>query len=168
VAVTLGSMVTLDAPRFLGCVTDGLRLAGQRGVVVAGWSGLAAGPVADHVLCVDEAPYDWLFPRSACVVHHGGTGTVAAALRAGRPSVLLPQLACQDAYARMLSREGLAAAVLETAVLEPAGLAGAVRLAVTDPRLARRAAEWRDLVAGEGGAGEAAGLIEAHAARSAP
>jgi UDP:flavonoid glycosyltransferase YjiC (YdhE family) len=163
VVVTLGSMVTLDAPRLLRCVVDGLGLIGQRGVVVSGWSGLPAGLVSAGVLCIEEAPYAWLFPRAACLVHHGGTGTVAAALAAGRPSILLPQLACQDRYARLLRRAGVAAAVLESDVLEAEGVAGAVHLAVGDPRFARRAAAWRDLVAAERGLEEAGDLIESHA-----
>ncbi|KAK2395966.1 UDP-Glycosyltransferase superfamily protein [Trifolium repens] len=35
-------------------------------------------------------PYGWLFPKCAAVVHHGGSGTTAAALQAGTPQVVCP------------------------------------------------------------------------------
>ena len=34
--------------------------------------------------------YSCLLPRCSAMVHHGGAGTVAAALRAGIPSVICP------------------------------------------------------------------------------
>ena len=50
-----------------------------------------------NVLVIDEAPYELLFAHAAAVVHHGGVGTLAAVLRAGKPSIILPQVACQYA-----------------------------------------------------------------------
>ena len=37
-----------------------------------------------------NVPHDWLFPRMAGVVHHGGAGTTAAALMAGVPTFIAP------------------------------------------------------------------------------
>lgn len=46
--------------------------------------GRNAGPLTDVVidgmLVIDEVPHDWLLPRAAAAVHHGGIGTVGAAL----------------------------------------------------------------------------------------
>jgi UDP-glucoronosyl and UDP-glucosyl transferase len=44
----------------------------------------------DSVYALDRAPHDWLFPRMAGVIHHGGAGTLAAGLRAGVPTVIKP------------------------------------------------------------------------------
>ncbi|CAI9103904.1 OLC1v1002494C3 [Oldenlandia corymbosa var. corymbosa] len=35
-------------------------------------------------------PYNWLFPRCAAVIHHGGSGSTAAALHSGTPQILCP------------------------------------------------------------------------------
>ena len=35
-------------------------------------------------------PHDWLLPRCAALLHHGGAGTVAAALRCGTPQLVCP------------------------------------------------------------------------------
>jgi hypothetical protein len=38
----------------------------------------------DRVRIVDAVDHDWLLPRCSAAVHHGGSGTTVAALRAGR------------------------------------------------------------------------------------
>jgi UDP:flavonoid glycosyltransferase YjiC (YdhE family) len=63
----------------------------QRGVFVAGWSGLAEVHLpqrSPNLLVLDAIPHAWLFPRMAAVVHHAGSGTTGAGPRAGVPSVL--------------------------------------------------------------------------------
>jgi len=61
--------------------------------VVRGW-GLKEAPIAekDDVLAVDKAPFGKLFPLADAVVHHGGAGTTAIALRSGRPMMICPVL----------------------------------------------------------------------------
>ena len=49
----------------------------KRGVLGAGWGGLGVlegEALPPGVLLVGEVPHDWLFPRCAAVVHHGGAG----------------------------------------------------------------------------------------------
>jgi UDP:flavonoid glycosyltransferase YjiC (YdhE family) len=82
-------MLGADPARLTATVVAAVRQVGQRCILLSGWGGLAAVG-GDDVLVVDEAPHDWLFPRVAAVVHHGGAGTTAAALRAGVPAVVVP------------------------------------------------------------------------------
>jgi sterol 3beta-glucosyltransferase len=49
---------------------------------------------------LDEAPHDLLFPRVAAVIHHGGAGTTAAGLRAGKPTLIFPQVGDQAFWGR--------------------------------------------------------------------
>jgi UDP:flavonoid glycosyltransferase YjiC (YdhE family) len=44
----------------------------------------------DFAFQLDYAPYQWLFPKMAGVVHHGGSGTTAHALKSGKPSFIVP------------------------------------------------------------------------------
>jgi UDP:flavonoid glycosyltransferase YjiC (YdhE family) len=64
------------------------------------------------VLFVGELPYSWLFNRVDGVVHHGGAGTTAEALRAGRPSVVLPQYGDHLYWAHRLAAVGASAGTL--------------------------------------------------------
>lgn len=163
VVLTMGSMTMFDADRLMATFIEALRLTGRRGIVVGGWSAIASAASAD-VAAVGEVDYDWLFPQAACVIHHGGAGTVAAVLRAGRPSVLLPQISAQDDFARVLSRERLASGVLDVRRLAAPALAAAIDAACS-PEAQRIAGVWRDRVHEDGGLALAGDLIESHARR---
>jgi UDP:flavonoid glycosyltransferase YjiC (YdhE family) len=154
-------MVMFSLDTLLGVLIQALRLSGRRGVVVGGW-GQPPALVDETLMAVQEADYEWLFPRAACVIHHGGSGTVGAVLRAGRPSVLLPQIPAQEVFARLLMRAKLASGSLETRDLKPQELAAAIDRAATDRELNESALHWRDLVRVEGGVTAAADLIEQH------
>lgn len=80
-----GSMTASDAERLTNAVIAALRATGQRGVIATGNGALAEGTFGDDIFVLDGAPHDWLFPRMAAVIHHGGAGTAGAAFRAGVP-----------------------------------------------------------------------------------
>jgi rhamnosyltransferase subunit B len=61
---------------------------------------------SDTVLITGYAPYSLLFPRAAINVHHGGVGTTAQALRAGRPQLIAPYLVDQPDNAARVVRLG--------------------------------------------------------------
>jgi sterol 3beta-glucosyltransferase len=164
VAITLGSMASFDPAALLSRLESALASAGLRGVAVRGWSELPLGPFASgRLLVVDEAPYASLFARACCVVHHGGTGTVAAALAAGRPSVLLPQIACQSRFAALLMRAGVVTGVFDTTALDERALARALERATRDEGVRERARHWQRVVSAERGVESACDAIEAHA-----
>jgi sterol 3beta-glucosyltransferase len=96
----LGSMSTLDPKWLAQRFIDACRTARCRLVIARGWGGLECAPTDDNVLMLDEAPHDLLFPRVAAVIHHGGAGTTAAGLRAGRPTLIFPQVGDQAFWGR--------------------------------------------------------------------
>lgn len=61
----------------------------------------------EHCCFVASAPNQWLFPRCACIVHHGGAGTTHAALSAGKPAVITPISFEQPDWARRIERLGV-------------------------------------------------------------
>ena len=62
---------------------------GERALICAGWSDFSDVPHADHVKVVGGVNYAAVFPACRAVVHHGGSGTTAASLRAGVPTLIL-------------------------------------------------------------------------------
>lgn len=87
------------------------------------------------VLTVGEIPYAWLFSRVASVVHHGGAGTSAIALRAGRPCITLPQFGDQHYWALRLEALGVSAATFTSSPIAVDTLAEAMYRSVMDPGL---------------------------------
>jgi sterol 3beta-glucosyltransferase len=147
-----------DAERLSEEIRDGLRRAGVRGIVQAGWACL--GVSDDDVLTIGEIPHDWLFPRMAAVAHHCGAGTVAAGLRAGVPTIAIPGLGDQPFWARHLYELGASTAPIPQRRLNAERLAEAVNTATTDHQIRDTARELADRIAGEDGAARVVATVE--------
>ena len=162
VLVGFGSMAGPDPAGTTRAVLDAVARAGVRAVLLTGWGGLAgsAGP-HDDVLVVDQVPHDLLLPRVAAVVHHGGAGTTAAAVAAGRPQVVCPFVADQPFWAGRVRALGIGPEPVPQRRLTADALAAAVRRAVGDPAIRDAAAALGARVRGEDGAAAAVGALEA-------
>ena len=160
VSVGFGSMVPHDAPRMAATILAALRRTGQRVVFQRGWAGLGDGARGNDVLAIDEAPHAWLFPRMAAVIHHGGAGTTAAALRAGVPSLTVPFTADQPFWGRRAHCLGVGPPPIPAHALTAAALAAVLPL-LADPTTRRRAAAVGTALRAEDGVGVAVRAIEA-------
>jgi sterol 3beta-glucosyltransferase len=160
VYVGFGSMGGKHGPQRAQAVLDALAQVGQRGVLARGWGGLAAGSVPESVRLVDSVPHDWLFPQMAAVVHHGGAGTTAAGLRAGRPTLICPFLGDQPFWGRLVAERGVGPAPIPQRKLTAPRLAEAMSAAVHDQGIRQRAAELGQRVRDEHGVANAVAIIE--------
>jgi sterol 3beta-glucosyltransferase len=100
VCIGFGAMVDEDPAAISALVLDALERAGQRGVLVGGLAGDGESAGSSRALALDAVTHGGLFERCAVVVHHGGAGTTAAALRAGVPSVTVPHMIDQYGWGR--------------------------------------------------------------------
>jgi sterol 3beta-glucosyltransferase len=157
VFVGFGSM-TPDHERLHEVVADAVARAGVRAVVQSGWAGL--GPSGDDVLVVDDVPHEWLFSRTAAVVHHAGAGTTAAGLRAGVPAVPVPMLLDQPFWADRLCRLGVAPRSVPFAELTADALADALRACLDEPTYRERAADVGRVIRSEDGAGAVLAVLD--------
>jgi UDP:flavonoid glycosyltransferase YjiC (YdhE family) len=166
VYVGFGSMSSRNPQATAKLVLDALGAAGQRAVLLAGWSGLRPADLPDSVLMVDSVPFAWLFPRMAAVVHHGGAGTTGAGLRAGVPSIVVPFFGDQPYWGRRVAELGVGPAPIPRKRLTVEVLAGAIDRAVTDPVLRRRAAELGTKIRAEDGVARAVAVVNTLASGS--
>ncbi|KAJ9527973.1 hypothetical protein QJQ45_005588 [Haematococcus lacustris] len=96
VYIGFGSLVVDDPNELTAMFMSALQRTGLRAIIQRGWGGLGSGygPGAmappPNVLFIDSAPHDWLFQMSCAVVHHGGAGTTATGLMAGKPTFIVP------------------------------------------------------------------------------
>ncbi|EHB49705.1 glycosyl transferase family 28 [Mycolicibacterium rhodesiae JS60] len=77
---------------------------GERAIVGAGGTDYGNVPQYDHVKVVGQVNYATIFRTCRAVVHHGGSGTLAACLRAGVPQLVLWTLPDQPFFAAQLKR----------------------------------------------------------------
>jgi len=114
------------------------------------------------VFYLQEAPHDWLLPRCAAVIHHGGAGTCHAALHAGTPQVLCPLHYDQPFWARRMNSLGVAPPHLDIDEFTADAVAAAVRRALSEPMCSRAAAVASELADEPDGAVVAADFINAY------
>jgi UDP:flavonoid glycosyltransferase YjiC (YdhE family) len=62
---------------------------GERALIWSGTNDFSHIPQADHVKIVDTLGQVAVFPACRAIVHHGGSGTTAAGLRAGISTLIL-------------------------------------------------------------------------------
>ncbi|MDO7203053.1 hypothetical protein Q5M85_01045 [Paraclostridium bifermentans] len=53
-------------------------------------------------MAVPYAPHNLLFPLSKGIMHHGGVGTMASALKSGKPQLIMPFSVDQPFWANRL------------------------------------------------------------------
>jgi sterol 3beta-glucosyltransferase len=155
--IGFGSMAGIDGPRMVGALVSALD--GRRALFYPGWSGMQDIALPDNMLRIGMTPHDWLFPRTAAVIHHGGSGTTHSATRAGKPSVVVPFAGDQPFWAERLGRLGIAPPALDGMRVSASSLREAIAF-VEQPRVHERAAQLGEQMAREDGLATAVMTIE--------
>lgn len=162
VYVGFGSMNNRKPEEIARLVLQALALSRQRGVLATGWGGLGDVDLPDTVFKIDAIPHDWLFPRMAAVVHHGGAGTTGAGLRAGVPSVVVPFTVDQPFWAHRVYVLGVGPKPIPRNQLTAERLAAAITQSMSDQELRQRAAALGARICAEDGVACAIQAFEKH------
>jgi|SRR6476469_868003 len=129
-----------------------------------GWAGfsedhLPADIDRTRVMFAGFLPQDWLFARAAAVIHHGGIGTTARALRQGCPMLVEPYGNDQFINAKQVLLLGVGSAA-HPHKLNVAGLVQILQEKVLTPEYRRRAEKIGEKIRQEQGLITACDLIE--------
>lgn len=158
IVFTLGSSAAAVAGPFFELSAAAASELGCRAVLVVGrgWSRPASLP--KDVIAVDYAPYSKLFPAAAALIHPGGVGTCGLALRAGRPSLIVPvSMDHFDNGARM-ARLGVAR-TLDRRKYTPGRAASALRMLLEDQRYSTAASTLAKRIGAENGVARACDVL---------
>jgi UDP:flavonoid glycosyltransferase YjiC (YdhE family) len=160
VVFTLGSSAVGTAGDFYRRSLEAIQRLGRRAVLLTGShpQGLPA-KLPSHVLTVSYAPHAELFARASAIVHQGGIGTTAQALRAGRPMLIVPFAHDQFDNAERVRRLG-AAEVLPRSRYTAHAAEKRLRDLLTRLSYAQAATRVGEQVRSENGTGVAADAIE--------
>lgn len=159
-----GSMTGFDPHTMLRTLLAAI--GSRRALFYPGWSGADTRDLPSNVHVIGDTPHDWLFPRTAAVVHHGGSGTSHSAARAGVPSVVLPFAVDQFFWANRLRQLGVAPPSPTGRAPQAGALARALDAAQA-PLMRERAAELGAAMRAEDGLGATVREIEALLSRPA-
>ena len=116
--VFVAGSANAQAARFFRAGADACRHLGRSGLLLSRFEDQMPRALPTGVRHISYAPFGWLLPRSAAIVHHGGIGTSAQALRAGCPQLVSPMTFDQPDNAVRLERLGVAR------TLSPAAFSG--------------------------------------------
>ncbi len=160
VVFTLGSSAVFIADDFFHQSIAAVKELGQRAVLLIGDArNMPKEPLPDGVVAFDYAPYGELLPRSSVIVHQGGVGTTAQALRAGKPMLVMPYNHDQPDNAARVTRLGVGR-TLSRNRYKAARVVEELKELLDNPLYAQRAAEVSARVRSENGARRACEEIE--------
>lgn len=155
----LGSSVVMVAGDFWRAAIEAAQRLGQRAILLTGTPPGSLGAVPPTVKAFNYLPYSAVFPRALAIVHSGGIGTLAQALAAGRPQLIVPVAFDQPDNARRAVTLGVARSI-------PFGKTSANALArelgrlLAAPDVGPRAHAVGEEVRREDGAGSACDALE--------
>lgn len=152
VYIGFGSIVLDDPTAMTKLIFDAVAQTGQRALVSKGWGGVGADELGkpDSVYMLGNVPHDWLFKQVSCVVHHGGAGTTAAGITAGRPTLVVPFFGDQQFWGSMVARAGAGPNPIPNKQLTSDNLAAGI-LKCLEPETQERAQELASSIASEKG-----------------
>ncbi|GAB4581330.1 MAG: glycosyltransferase [Anaerolineales bacterium] len=160
VFIGFGSMLVPDPARTTATLIEAVKLSGRRAILHAGWAGLGRVPFPPEIFPITYAPYGWLFPKMAAIVHHGGSGTTGFGFASGVPSLMVPFVFDQFYWGARAAELGVGPKPIPFTQLTAERLAAAIKTAVTDPDMRRRAANLGQKLRAENGVARAVELVE--------
>lgn len=99
-----GSIALESAADTVNMIGAACAQLGERALICFGGTDFSDVPHFDHVKAVGVVNYATIFPACRVIVHHGGSGTTAASLRAGIPTLALWSSADQPYWAAAIKR----------------------------------------------------------------
>ena len=160
VYIGFGSIPVRYPKRLANVAIEALQSTNQRGILATGWGRLEASQLPDTIFKLDQAPHDWLFSRVSAVVHHGGAGTTAAGLRAGRPTIICPFFGDQPFWGQRVYSLGVGPKPIPQKKLTVKMLSQAIREVTSNTDMRQKAEALGESIRAEDGIGNAIAIIE--------
>ncbi len=136
---------------------------GRKIIIQSGWAGLSVDVARPNIKVISPMSHDQLFRRASCVIHHGGAGTTASVMLAGKPQIIIPHIADQFFWGAEIKRLRVGAVLSKKNW--PEKLPAKVAKIEGKKKLRRRAEALGERVRAENGPAHAVRLLEEFAAR---
>jgi rhamnosyltransferase subunit B len=136
IVFTLGSTAVHHPGNFFPTSVEAANRLTARALLIG--AAPATQRIAPNILSVPYAPYSQVFSRASVIVHQGGIGTTAQALRAGRPTLFVPWGWDQPDNAARVVRQGAALSLAKNRYSVARAVDALQRLR-TDPAFAQNA-----------------------------
>lgn len=135
VYIGFGSMTVSNPRKFTEIFIEAIENLGLRAILVSGWGALQEDINSDKFLCLKEVSHNYLLPKVATAVHHGGAGTVAACLRAGIPQVIVPFFFDQGFWGNRVEELGVGPRAVTQRRLNVSSISVALKEAISEEKI---------------------------------
>ena len=156
---TLGSSAMFVPGRFYEESAAAARALNRRAILLMGQNALLAD-LPPTIMALDYLPYQDVFPHAAAIIHQGGVGTCAQALRFGKPTICVPYSHDQPDNAARLAKLGTSLTVPRVAYKADLVASKLATLLRPDGAFVVRATEAAEKMRGEDGDNACAKAIE--------
>ncbi|HRZ96986.1 MAG TPA: glycosyltransferase [Paludibacter sp.] len=158
--IGFGSMKDIQSfTKTFEIIAEAVSKTKQRAVIGLGWTkNNFSGLIPDHLFLIENVPFTWLFPQMKLVIHHGGAGTTAAGLTAGKPSIIIPHMADQPAWGQRIYELGVGSKPISKKNLSVDNLSQAILFAL-QPNIVGAANQLGQLMRMENGNEKAINII---------
>lgn len=159
--IGFGSMVSGDMGETLSIVLKTLVEAKIPAVLSKGWGGAEMDfGKYPNIHVAEYVPHSWLFNRVSAVVHHGGVGTIAAGLMAGKPTLVIPFGGDQPFWGNQIYKMELGPKPLPRSKMTVEKFAQSLEELTSQPRYRANAQKVQEHILKEDGLKTAADIIE--------
>jgi sterol 3beta-glucosyltransferase len=161
--IGFGSMRSQNTLHVSQLIMDAIKQTGVRAILATGWGGLSVSKVPENVFLIKSIPHDWLFPRVAAAIHHGGSGTTGASLRAGIPTLVIPFAPLyseQLFWGKRIAKLGAGPLPIPLKNLSVVALSAAIQKLLEDQDIRENAASVGRQIRAEDGIGNAVSILQ--------
>jgi sterol 3beta-glucosyltransferase len=141
VYIGFGSMSSYHPDATLRIAVETLHRTRQRGVILVAKEYMREHRLSEQIYITNGAPHDWLFPHMSVIVHHGGAGTTAASLLAGKPTIIVSHIVDQQFWGDRVAFAGAGPKPLSRRHLSTEKLAKTLQSALGNEQMKSKAEE---------------------------
>jgi UDP:flavonoid glycosyltransferase YjiC (YdhE family) len=157
IVFTLGSAAVMSPGSFYQESIQAAKQLNRRAVLLIGKN--TPPENSEDILAISYVPYSQIFPYACAIAHQGGIGTTAQALRAGRPTLIMPYSHDQPDNAARVERLGTSRTI-KRKQYSASRVALELRELIENPNYATKAAEIGRIIQAENGVCVACDAIE--------
>lgn len=160
VFISFGSNPILNPDKLTNIFERVLKETNERLIISKGWAELTTISSSANVLYVDDVPFELLFPKMAAIIHHGGSGTMASAAKAGIPQVAFPYMFDQFENRKTIVKLGLGPQSCDFKKISVSALTAAINDCVNNKKYKENALEIAKKLTDSKGLEKTIALIE--------
>ncbi len=156
-AMSLGNGDALESAELF---VKSIQQVGVR-AIIQGWEvGIAQLTLPPTIYAAGSLPHSWLLPHCAGLVHHGGFGTTSAGLRAGIPALVIPHIADQFYWGKLVHELGVGPQPIRRGQLGLERVVSSLNELLRNDKLAATAHRLGEQIRSENGVESAVKLVE--------